>query len=422
MLSKLVTALHLLVAKLSRAPLTWRVFRDRKLLVLYVHFILRVFKFPLLAIGSFLTPSRRRPILVRSYVIAANRCRSREDLSTEKVYEGTELRPTPPVSVTPVPSTFSWAELPAVQPTYIARAINGRAVGSAPYVFTSDGTLLTDLSRAYSRRAFLHYAYLAAYPSAPEYWVRRAAVIGLSGAENIFHFMFDQMPRIFTLLDAGYAPAEFDLVLLHAPRASFQKEMMQLLGWCGDNMSSVNSQTHVGAKELIVPSFQQRYVVPPRVVRQLRSSLLPRVQALSPVDGSRIHISRSGSGFRRVRNESALRKVMREHGFRSVKLERMLLSEQIALFRDADVVVGDHGAGLSHIAFCNPGTTIIELGSPYWTNPCFWALAHVAGCRYALVTNARVNRQANSEISDSFRDYFVDIPELKEVFRVLGLS
>ena len=47
-------------------------------------------------------------------------------------------------------------------------------------------------------------------------------------------------------------------------------------------------------------------------------------------------------------------------GFQRAILADMPIADQIALFRQAEIVVAPHGAGLAHIAWCKPGTKIIE--------------------------------------------------------------
>ena len=46
------------------------------------------------------------------------------------------------------------------------------------------------------------------------------------------------------------------------------------------------------------------------------------------------------------------------------------------LFYAADAVVGPHGAGFAHLAFCNPKTPFLEFFSPAYTCPCYWFLCH----------------------------------------------
>ena len=47
----------------------------------------------------------------------------------------------------------------------------------------------------------------------------------------------------------------------------------------------------------------------------------------------------------------------------------------LSLFGSANVVIGIHGAGLSNVLFCKPGTTLIEFG---FTNPMGSHFEHVA--------------------------------------------
>lgn len=84
------------------------------------------------------------------------------------------------------------------------------------------------------------------------------------------------------------------------------------------------------------------------------TSDLPRVK--------RFYVSRQHSSNRRVTNFNELtKKVFEPLGLQSIELDAMPLAEQIDLFSKADLVVGEHGAGLVNTIFMRPGSTVIEI-------------------------------------------------------------
>lgn len=58
------------------------------------------------------------------------------------------------------------------------------------------------------------------------------------------------------------------------------------------------------------------------------------------------------------------------------------LREQVALVQDACVIVGAHGAGLSHVLFAPPGAHVLELRPPAFARPHFIAYAAWAGAKH----------------------------------------
>jgi capsular polysaccharide biosynthesis protein len=86
----------------------------------------------------------------------------------------------------------------------------------------------------------------------------------------------------------------------------------------------------------------------------------------------RIFVSRAGlARQQRLLNEIDLYPELRRLGFDIVNPEHHSLPEQICIFKDARVILGAFGAGLTNMMFCQPSSTILELQEPVFA-PRFW--------------------------------------------------
>ena len=99
----------------------------------------------------------------------------------------------------------------------------------------------------------------------------------------------------------------------------------------------------------------------------------------------RIYIDRRGSALRPLRNEAELIAALARLGFVAVDPESMSLMDQVRLFRAADVIVAPHGAALTNLGFCRPGTQVLELLMDAYCNWCFRNLAGLMQLRYDCV-------------------------------------
>lgn len=71
--------------------------------------------------------------------------------------------------------------------------------------------------------------------------------------------------------------------------------------------------------------------------------------------------SKSGSDRRSIPNFNDLVQSLSHWSPSVVSLEGLKLNQQIQLFREHNVIVAQHGAALSNLVFCNPGTKVIEI-------------------------------------------------------------
>lgn len=93
-------------------------------------------------------------------------------------------------------------------------------------------------------------------------------------------------------------------------------------------------------------------------VRDLYKHIWEPIQQIS---GKRVFISRKSAKHRKLLQESELFPLLRERGFSFYELETLTFEDQIRLFRSAEIIVGPHGAGLSWLIFCCPGTIVCEI-------------------------------------------------------------
>lgn len=134
----------------------------------------------------------------------------------------------------------------------------------------------------------------------------------------------------------------------------------------------------------------------------------------------RLYISRSG--LRKVLNEDDVIKTLLPYGFEIIKPEMLSFQEQIAIFSQAEVVIGPHGAGFSNIVFCDPGTKVLEIFSPTYIGLCYWFLGDSNNLDlYYLVGEGDEKYDHQYYWSDGCANMTVNIKELKEILELMSL-
>ena len=166
---------------------------------------------------------------------------------------------------------------------------------------------------------------------------------------NYYHWMIDTVPKIRYLQIFENETDQNVTALIPSNAPPFVHQTLQLLGWpqsknvvAEDKMYKVNN--------LIVPSFPERR---PTDLRWVRRNILSTFADEKQKERSSkyIYVSRSHDIERRVTNEDELIDMLTKYGFNKYNLEDRSVKENAKLFRDADIVIGPHGAGLTDILF-----------------------------------------------------------------------
>ncbi len=252
----------------------------------------------------------------------------------------------------------------------------GRVFGAGA-VLAPDGTSLArDVSMDFGKPAHEHWLLTYAKIRPPQPIAGTTAVIASALASGYGHWLLDELPRLLSL------PPDAAGTLLAHTAEPYARLALAQHGWRGALLQPGRTTHHQG-EHLIVPSLLGSVVQPsPRALDLITTFTAGLPVENSVSSGERLYLSRARAQRRRVTNEPELRALLEAAGFTALHLEDLTWPEQIQAFRRAKVIVAPHGAGLANLAFCAPGTRVIELFHRSYVHGCFWRLAALRSLDY----------------------------------------
>lgn len=358
------------------------------------------------------------------------------------------FRCSPMIEDVPTPSTFT-VTIPNGS-TWVAPQKNAWDVCNEVAVLTSDGFLIGDLSRAYpwylpecDRYQTVDHSLLrrqSLLPNAKKIAGKVAVLSGLSG-HIYYHWMFDVLPRIAilnqSLVEQNQTLEDIDFFVVNNFSKAFQKETLETLGIPIEKVIASDLVPHIQAQQLVVPSFAGHLDwVPMRSLTFLRNGFLKKPAALrqlvfsetSQTDrrkSKRLYITRKRAKYRYIFNEADVVKMLAQFGFVSVALETLSVAEQIELFSQAEVIVAPHGSGLTNLAFCQAGTTVIECFSPNYIRTDYWMISEYLKLQHYYLVGESLECRPLRQLmypSGLTEDFSVDVGELRSLLRTAGVT
>jgi hypothetical protein len=175
--------------------------------------------------------------------------------------------------------------------------------------------------------------------------------------DNFGHWMLDWAPQVVAL--SKIAPDA--MVLMPSPARGFQTATLALMGldtrrmvpWDGApvdcrRLLAFESDGRTGGGRPLSPLAEVRRLLAPPPAQQRKR---------------RIYVSRRDAPKKRrwIVNERDVEEVFRSRGFEVVVMRDCPLEEQVRLFRDAEVVAGLNGGGLTDIMFAASGIHVLVL-------------------------------------------------------------
>jgi hypothetical protein len=224
---------------------------------------------------------------------------------------------------------------------------------------------------------------------------------------NLCHFLFDGLTRVLHFI-ATFGVSNKDLFVFGSVPSEYHALICASLAL---HAGVPRESLFFPASALLLSTSRKCFWFSDQVLAHSHPAQMAHPRSLSVLsafctqvpstDSSarRIYISRGDASRRRVANEKKLMAALESVGFISVQLGTLPAAQQIGLFRGADIVVGPHGMGLTHMIMGTRLGRLVELFHPRAGTDAYAFVATVAGIQYDYVVGEDVaNQRADFEI------------------------
>ena len=240
--------------------------------------------------------------------------------------------------------------------------------------------------------------------SGPTKRLERATWVTERVFHNHSHWLTAHLPKLLLLRSRG----ELGDVLLPQQRPSVVDASLRMLGFDPDEFATFENEVTLEVDELTVLETDR---FRPELLHLVREAL-PTTSTAAP--HRRVYISRANATRRRLLNEDQVWRLLERAGFERVFMEELPFDDQVRLMGETAVLAAPHGAGLTNMMFCRPGTHVLEIADLGFPNPNFYALASALDHPYWLVSAEPVGGGHPLE-----RDMRVEPTAIEEALRTM---
>jgi hypothetical protein len=259
-----------------------------------------------------------------------------------------------------------------------------------------------------------------------EEFISEAILLSGKCSPNYFHWLieylarvyiiskFDNLKKIPLIVDAKLHPQEIESLKIVFP------------DW---PIHYLDRHALLHVKKLHVPSIQTYHPDNPSIPWWQASALCYRtldylceiikkgsgLTSTSTTPTRKIFIARRG--HRSILNVTEIELALANFGFEIIDPAKLTFTEQVHLFASAKVLVGALGAAFSNLIFCQKGTKVLGVCSPYAKRFCMQAnLALYSGCDYKLLVGETTGYVPGKE--DNLQNTLEDLYLLHSSFSV----
>lgn len=266
---------------------------------------------------------------------------------------------------------------------------NGYILKDARYLYGNGGTVITSDDKIFLpasplRNEWIYKRHQSLYLLKVESPVALDKVILIDTKaceDNYYHWLKDHITRFGWLRKMNLNLADYTLVSSYG-NFPFQEYTLSVLAQHGFTFKDFKDAAAIksfSAKELVIPAYTTIALNGDHITFDTESKDFLQemfvVQDLKEMETyDKIYLSRRRSN-RTSAQESVLVEELEKLGVKEIFLEDYNVSQQAALFNNAGLIIGFHGAGFTNLLFCKPGTVVVEIFGADFIVSDFWAIA-----------------------------------------------
>ncbi len=283
-----------------------------------------------------------------------------------------------------------------------ARIVHGQAVVDEKFFYPIDTLKIPEVLDSQSLPApyWCDSYERALFPKCIKSKPKVSEAIFLGGTNNLMHFTIEEIPKLYQL-SLMNLPVDIPLILRNDLSIQI-REMFEALSSRQIIFIDNYEDIEVGLLHII------------QLNNPLRMSMLGDEAADEVLFNSaamewarttcqdvafkssgmtRIQITRERGLFRQLTNVDEVSLLLKKYfNFQPIFTGNLNLETAVSQFRDANIIIGEYGAGLANILFCHPGSIVIEIRGPAERNAReYYLLCRSLNINHFLIVGSRRN-------------------------------
>ena len=221
--------------------------------------------------------------------------------------------------------------------------------------------------------------------------IKKALLLTDHYSVMFFHWFADVLQKLEAIEDSDLDINDYILLIPftvknHYTDFSLDKYNIEYKIIESDEVVTVNELLHI---PLISPSGNFR----PELAQNIRERF--NITRTPFSEKKRVYITRQFAPNRKIVNEEKLKPVLDNLNFTIAAMEQLSFEEQLNTVMNAEVLVSIHGAGLTHMLWMNPGSTILEIRlKDDNTHNCYFSLASDLGLHYHYLPAEKADKKS----------------------------
>lgn len=299
---------------------------------------------------------------------------------------------------------------------------NAKVFGPTLAVCDKNWTLVRELSRDWGKKigqlGIMKRLFLP-----PKKTVAGDVILGaILGGETYFHWMTEGLPLLHETFKAmkrrGIKPSA---ILFHSKTTRFHRESIDAIGLRNIPVFPIQKKTYYEVENFYFTSPKIISGRPSKKEINLLRSIFLNQKNCEACKG-RIAILRSDAKSRGLAHFAKNVKILLGFGFELYEPSQFSVRDQAKKFFEAKTIVAVHGAALTNLIFCRPGTAVVELFSARYVNPCYAHICRQLGLRHIPVLDRSASTGANHNLENPTVPIGLHPEELFTVLAEIGLQ